>query len=232
MFENLTGKLQQVFKKLRGEGKLTEENMSEVLRDIRMALLEADVNLQVVKQFTDQVRAKALGQDVLNSFSPAQQVIKIVRDELVELLGGSSSKLKFTSQSPTVIFLVGLQGAGKTTTVGKLARWLSKGGHHPLLVSVDVYRPAAREQLAVVAKDIGLPVFSDPSSNSPMDLAVAARNYARSKGHDVLLVDTAGRLHVDETLMTELVQLQSHFQTSQLIYIQYFQHSNLEKSKY
>ncbi|MBF8305297.1 MAG: signal recognition particle subunit (srp54), partial [Acidobacteria bacterium] len=154
MFENLSEKFQRVFKTLRGEAKLTEENMAEALREIRLALLEADVHFQVVKQLLDNVRTKCQGQEVWNSFSPAQQVVKIVRDELVELLGGTTAKLKFSPRIPSVFFLAGLQGSGKTTTTGKLARWLSKGGHHPLLVSVDVYRPAAREQLAVVGREV------------------------------------------------------------------------------
>ena len=151
MFEDLTGKFQRVFKTLRGEGKLTEENIGDALRQIRVALLEADVNFKVVKQLIENIRAKAVGQEVLSSFSPTEQVIKIVRDELLEVLGGDTARMKFASQPPSVFLLTGLQGSGKTTTAGKIARWLQRGGHHPLLVSVDVYRPAARQQLAVVA---------------------------------------------------------------------------------
>src|ERR1700688_1336508 len=154
MFENLQEKLQRAFKSLRGQAKLTEENIDEALREIRLALLEADVNFKVVKQLVDQIRAKAVGQEVLTALSPGEQVIKIVRDELVELLGKDTAKLKFASNPPTVVLMAGLQGSGKTTTSGKLAHWLKQGGHRPLLVSVDVYRPAAREQLKVVAQAI------------------------------------------------------------------------------
>ena len=155
MFENLTDKLQRAFKNLRGQGTLTEENIGEALKEIRMALLEADVNFKVVKQLVDHIREKALGQEVMTALSPAEQVVKIVRDELISILGNDTAKLKFASQPPTVVLMVGLQGSGKTTTSGKLAHWLKKGGHRPMLVSVDVYRPAAREQLKVVAKAIG-----------------------------------------------------------------------------
>src|SRR5439155_8342033 len=159
MFETLSEKLQRVFKNLRGEGKLSELHIEEALKEIRIALLEADVNFKVVKQFTDAVRSKALGQEVLQALSPGQHVVKIVRDELVEILGGTNVRINFASQPPTIIMLVGLQGSGKTTSSGKLAKWLEKGGHRPLLVSVDVYRPAAREQLKVIAKDIGVKLW-------------------------------------------------------------------------
>src|SRR5262247_2904243 len=156
MFETLSEKLQRVFKNLRGEGRLTEQHIEEALKEIRMALLEADVNFKVVKQFTESVKSKAIGQEVLQALSPGQQVVKIVRDELVEILGGSNIRVNFASQPPTVVMLVGLQGSGKTTSSGKLAKWMGKNGHRPLLVSVDVYRPAARDQLKVIAKDIGV----------------------------------------------------------------------------
>src|SRR5581483_10767721 len=154
MFENLTEKLQRAFKNLRGQGKLTEENIGEALRELRLALLEADVNVKVVKELIDCIREKALGAEVMTALSPGEQVVKIVRDELIELLGRDTAKLKFASQPPTVVLMAGLQGSGKTTTSGKLAAWLKKGGHRPMLVSVDVYRPAAREQLKVVANTI------------------------------------------------------------------------------
>src|SRR6185369_1944606 len=159
MFENLSDKLQRAFKKLRGQGTLTEENMNEALREIRMALLEADVNFKVVKELVDHIREKALGQEVMTSLSPAEQVIKIVRDELIIILGKDTAKMKFASQPPTVVLMAGLQGSGKTTTSGKLAHWLKQGGHRPLLVSVDVYRPAAREQLPVVAQAINSLIY-------------------------------------------------------------------------
>ena len=185
---------------------LNEENTREAFREIRLALLEADVNLKVVKQLMDRIQEKALGQEVRESFSPAQAVIQIVYQELQEVLGGSMARLKFASQSPSVYLMAGLQGSGKTTTSAKLARWMQKGGHHPLLVSVDIYRPAAREQLAVAAKAVGVPVYAGAEGASPMALAMAARQEARQKGLDVLIVDSAGRLHIDDELMTELAE--------------------------
>src|SRR6202035_1652230 len=208
MFDNLSDKLQRVFKNLRGEGKLTAENMDAALREIRVALLEADVHFRVVKQFIEAIKEKAQGEEVLAALSPAQQVIKIVRDELIKTLGSHQSKLRFANEPPSVILIVGLQGSGKTTSTGKLARWLSKNGHNPMMVSVDVYRPAAREQLRVVAKDVGLPIYPGaPDETKPLDLARSARREAVNSGRDVLLVDTAGRLHIDDDLMVELQQL-------------------------
>src|SRR5215469_13072099 len=172
MFDNLSDKLQRVFKNLRGEGKLTAENMEAALREIRVALLEADVHFRVVKQFIESVKGKAMGEEVLTSLSPAQQVVKIVRDELIKILGSHQSKVRFANEPPTSILIVGLQGSGKTTTTGKLSRWLSKNGNSPLMVSVDVYRPAARQQLAVIARDIKLPIYAGaPEENKPVDLA-------------------------------------------------------------
>src|SRR5919109_1755946 len=157
MFDNLSDKLQRVFKNLRGEGKLSAENMETALREIRMALLEADVNFKVVKQLVENIKQKAMGEEVLTALSPSQQVVKIVNEELIKVLGSHESKLRYANEPPSVFLIVGLQGSGKTTSAGKLARWLSKNGHSPMMVSVDVYRPAAREQLRVVAKDVGLP---------------------------------------------------------------------------
>src|ERR1700756_43203 len=174
MFETLSEKLQRVFKNLRGEGRLTELHIEEALKEIRMALLEADVNFKVVKQFTEAVKSKAVGAEVLQSLSPGQQVVKIVRDELIEILGGMNVRLNFASQPPTVIMLVGLQGSGKTTSSGKLAKWLEKGGHRPLLVSVDVYRPAARDQLKVIAKDIDVKLFEGNPADKPLALCEGA----------------------------------------------------------
>src|SRR4029077_3405335 len=168
MFETLSEKLQRAFKNLKGEGRLTELHIDEALKEIRIALLEADVNFKVVKQFTDTVRAKAVGQEVLQSLSPAQQVVKIVRDELVEMLGGENVRVNFTSQPPTVIMLVGLQGSGKTTSSGKLAKWMGKKGHRRMLVSVDVYRPAARDQLKVIAKEIGAKIWEGNPGDKPL----------------------------------------------------------------
>src|SRR5437588_7124231 len=196
MFDTLSEKLQRVFKNLRGEGKLTAENMETALREIRMALLEADVNFRVVKQLIEAIKVKAMGEEVLSALSPSQQVIKIVQEELIKILGSHEAKLRFANDPPSVFMIVGLQGSGKTTSTGKLARWLSKNGHRPMMVSVDVYRPAAREQLRVIARDIDLPIYAGtPEETQPADLARSARKEAANTGRDVLLVDTAGRLH-------------------------------------
>src|SRR3989454_10967122 len=207
MFETLSEKLQRVFKNLRGEGNLTEEHLDEALKEIRMALLEADVHFKVVKQFTDAVKAKALGQEVMQSLTPGQQVVKIVRDELVEMLGGTNVRISFAPQPPSVIMLVGLQGSGKTTSSGKLAKWLQRGGHRPMLVSVDVYRPAARDQLKVIAKDIGIKLWEGNPDDKPLQLCQDALREARNTAHDVVIIDTAGRLHIDEALMNELREI-------------------------
>src|SRR3954453_17919711 len=201
MFENLQERLQRAFKSLRGQAVLSEENIQEALREIRLALLEADVNFKVVKQLIDHIQEKAVGQQVLTALSPGEQVIKIVRDELVETLGKDTAKLKFASQPPTVVLMAGLQGSGKTTTSGKLANWLKKGGHRPMLVSVDVYRPAPRDQLKVVAHAIKGPIYvgtlNEANTENVVRLAKEARREAASFGNDVLIVDTAGRLHID-----------------------------------
>jgi len=220
MFDNLSDKLQRVFKNLRGEGKLTPENMEAALREIRVALLEADVHFRVVKQFIESVKAKAMGEEVLSSLSPAQQVVKIVRDELIKILGSHQSKLRFANEPPTSILIVGLQGSGKTTTTGKLARWLSKNGNSPLMVSVDVYRPAARQQLQVIARDVKLPIYAGTAEETkPIDLARSARREAVQTGRDVLLVDTAGRLHIDDQLMEELTQLKDLLQPAEILFV-------------
>src|SRR5438477_9107776 len=198
MFETLSEKLQRVFKNLRGEGRLTDLHIEEALKEIRIALLEADVNFKVVKHFTDTVKSKALGQEVLQSLSPGQQVVKIVRDELVEILGRENVRVNFSSQPPTVIMLVGLQGSGKTTSSGKLAKWLGKNGHRPLLVSVDVYRPAARDQLKVIAKDINVKLWEGNPGEKPLELCQGALREARKTAHDVLVIVKSGRLHLDE----------------------------------
>src|SRR5438128_1668595 len=200
MFENLSDKLQRAFKNLRGQGTLSEENIGEAMREIRLALLEADVNVKVVKQFTEQVKAKALGAEVMTALSPAEQVVKIVRDELIEILGKDTAKLKFASQPPSVVLMAGLQGSGKTTTSGKLAAWLKKGGHRPMLVSVDVYRPAARQQLKIVAEAIKANLYEGKVEQADTPtverLAKEARKEAMNTGCDILIVDTAGRLHI------------------------------------
>ena len=220
MFDNLSEKLQRVFKNLRGEGKLSAENMETALREIRVALLEADVHFKVVKQLIANIREKAMGQEVLTAISPGQQVVKIVHDELVRILGTHQARLRFANDPPTVIMIVGLQGSGKTTSSGKLARWLSKNSHTPLLVSVDVYRPAARKQLSVIAREIKLPIYEGtPEETKPADLVRSARREAMQAGRDVLLVDTAGRLHIDEDLMTELQELKSQLNPTEILFV-------------
>jgi signal recognition particle subunit SRP54 len=219
MFDNLQDKLQRVFKNLRGEGKLTEQNIQDALREIRMALLEADVNFKVVKQLVEGIKEKALGQEVLTALSPTEQVIKILRDELITLLGAEEAKLKYSNNPPSVFMMVGLQGSGKTTSSGKLAKWLSKNGHRPLLVSVDIYRPAAREQLRVVAGQIGQPIYTGAVDGKPLELATAARVEATQLGRDVVIVDTAGRLHIDDDLMIELEQLKEKLQPTEVLFV-------------
>ncbi|HXS96211.1 MAG TPA: signal recognition particle protein [Candidatus Limnocylindrales bacterium] len=220
MFDNLSEKLQRVFKNLRGEGKLTAENMEAALREIRMALLEADVNFKVVKQLVENIKVKAMGEEVLQSLSPSQQVIKIVHEELIRILGSHESRLRFANEPPSVFLIVGLQGSGKTTSTGKLARWLSKNGHRPMLVSVDVYRPAAREQLRVIAKEIGQPIYEGAEGETaPLDLTRSARRETVNNGRDVLLVDTAGRLHIDEELMSELQQLKDQLNPVEVLFV-------------
>jgi signal recognition particle subunit SRP54 len=219
MFESLSDKLQRVFKNLRGEGRISAEHIEEALKEIRIALLEADVNFKVVKQFTDAVRSKALGQEVLQSLSPGQQVVKIVRDELIEILGGENVRIDFASAPPTVIMLVGLQGSGKTTSSGKLAKWLEKNGRRPMLVSVDVYRPAARDQLRVIAKDIGIKLWEGNPNDKPLELCQGALREARNTAHDVLVIDTAGRLHIDEALMNELREIKDVIHPHEILFV-------------
>ncbi|HEX4489262.1 MAG TPA: signal recognition particle protein [Terriglobales bacterium] len=223
MFENLQEKLQRAFKTLRGQATLTEENIGEALREIRLALLEADVNFKVVKDLIDRIQAKAVGQSVMTALSPGEQVIKIVRDELVEVLGHDTAKVKFASQPPTVILMAGLQGSGKTTTSGKLANWLKTGGHRPLLVSVDVYRPAAREQLKVVAQAIKANIYEgkvEQANTATVErLVKEARREAVISGSDVLIVDTAGRLHIDDDLMDEMQSLQRLLNPQEILFV-------------
>ena len=223
MFENLQEKLQRAFKTLRGQATLTEENIDEALREIRLALLEADVNFKVVKQLIDQIRAKAVGQEVMTALSPGEQVIKILRDELVEVLGKDTARVKFASQPPTVVLMAGLQGSGKTTTSGKLANWLKNGGHRPLLVSVDVYRPAAREQLKVVAQAVKSHIYEgevgEANTATVERLVKEARREAIVSGCDVLIVDTAGRLHIDDDLMDEMQSLKKLLNPSEILFV-------------
>src|SRR5436305_1522891 len=223
MFENLQERLQRTFKSLRGQAVLNEENMQETLRELRLALLEADVNFKVVKQFIDQVQAKAVGQQVATALSPGEHIIKIVRDELIEILGKDTARVKFASQPPTVVLMAGLQGSGKTTTSGKLAHWFKNGGHRPLLVSVDVYRPAAREQLKVVAQAIKAQIYhgevSEANTATVERLAKEARREAVNSGCDVLIVDTAGRLHIDDQLMEEMQSLKRLLNPSEILFV-------------
>jgi signal recognition particle subunit SRP54 len=219
MFDSLQEKFQGVFKNLRLQGALTEEAVDATLRDVRLALLEADVNFKVVKELLDRVRVKALDQQVRSSFTPAQEIIRIVRDELVELLGRKESLLTYSKDYPTVFLMVGLQGSGKTTTSGKLALWLTKKKRRPMLVSTDVYRPAAREQLAIIAKEIGIACFDGVAISDPVELALSARKDAADRGHDVLVVDTAGRLHIDEQLMQEVSNLQIRLRPSEILLV-------------
>jgi len=220
MFESLSDKLKRTLKNLRGEGVLTKEHVDAALREIRLALLEADVNYKVAKDFIASVKEKAEGQQVWLELKPSEQVVKIVFDELVELLGGQSSRLVFTKTSPNVVMIVGLQGSGKTTSTGKIARWLAQNQQRkPLLLSTDVYRPAAREQLKVIAKATGQSIFEKPETNDPLELARAALQQARDLGYDTLLIDTAGRLHIDDELMEELVSIKSETHPVEILFV-------------
>lgn len=220
MFESLSDKLQRVFKNLRGEGKLTPENMEAALKEIRIALLEADVHFRVVKQLVEAVKVKAMGQEVMQALSPGQQVIKIVHEELVKILGQHQAKLRFANEPPSVIMMVGLQGSGKTTSTAKLAKWLVKQDRTPLLVSVDIYRPAAREQLAVLAREIKVPIWiGEPGENRPSELVKGAKIEASRAGRDTILVDTAGRLHIDEELMVELDALKAQLNPTEILFV-------------
>jgi signal recognition particle subunit SRP54 len=232
MFENLSEKLQRSFKDLRGQGTLTDENINDALRSIRVALLESDVNLDVTRKIIEDIRAKALGSEVTTALNPSEQIVKIVRDELMNTLGHDTARFKFAPQPPTVILMAGLQGSGKTTTSGKLAQWLKKGGHRPLLVSVDVYRPAAREQLKVVAQSINAQLYEgkldsaaagEPAAKhgtaDVLRLAKEALREARNYACDILIVDTAGRLGIDEQLMDEMAQLKSLLNPSEILFV-------------
>jgi len=218
-FEGLSSKLQDFTKKLRGKSRITESDLNEMLREVKLALLEADVNYKIVKEFVTSVHDKALGQDVLKSLTPGQQVVKIVKDELVELLGGVESKINFSSNPPTVIMLAGLQGSGKTTTAGKLANLLRKQGKKPLLVACDVYRPAAIKQLQVVGGQLNIPVFANETSKDVVHIAKQAMNVAMSKLNDVVILDTAGRLHIDEELMNELKNIKSNVRPHEILLV-------------
>lgn len=218
-FENLSEKLQNTFKKLRGKGVLQEADINEAMREVKLALLEADVNFKVVKEFVAAVKEKCLGAEVLESLTPGQQVIKIVNDELISLMGGTGSKLTYSPSGFTVLLMVGLQGTGKTTTCGKLAAWLKKNGKKPMLCACDIYRPAAIDQLEVVGKSVDVPVYTDRESRVAEDIALAAVKEAQRKGFDVLIVDTAGRLQIDDALMEELVRVKKAVKPHEILLV-------------
>ena len=218
-FEGLSNRLQEITRKMRGKARITESDLKEMLREVKLALLEADVNYKIVKEFINTIQEKALGQDVLKSLTPGQQVVKIVKDELVELLGGVESKVNFTPNPPTIIMLVGLQGSGKTTTAGKLANLFRKQGKKPLLVACDVYRPAAIKQLQVVGAQLNIPVFSNEQSKDVVHIAKQAINVAISKLNDVIILDTAGRLQIDEQLMQELKNVKTAVKPHEILLV-------------
>ena len=217
-FENLSSKLQDVFKNLTGKGKLSEKDVKAALREVKLALLEADVNFKIVKEFIANVTEKAIGTDVLEGLNPGQQVIKVVKDELIDLLGTTQSILTYSSKSPTVYMMVGLQGAGKTTTTGKLAGLLRKQGKQPLLVACDIYRPAAIKQLEIVGKTYNIPVFSMGQQN-PVNIAKASIEYAKENGNDIVIIDTAGRLHINEELMDELENIKKEVRPQEILLV-------------
>ena len=215
-FEGLSAKLDNAFKRLKSKGKLTEADVKEAMREVRLALLEADVNFKVAKDFTNKVTERAIGADVMESLTPAQMVIKIVNEELTALMGTDSSRLQFSSKPPTIVMLCGLQGAGKTTHAAKLGMWLKAQDHRPLLVACDIYRPAAIEQLKVVGSKAGVPVFEMGTEN-PVKIAEEAVKYARDHGNDIVILDTAGRLHIDEQLMQELSDIKAKLDPDEIL---------------
>lgn len=218
-FEGLSEKLQGVFSALKGKGSLTEADIDAAMREVKLSLLEADVNFKVVKEFVANVKEKAIGAEVLNSLTPAQQVVKIVNAELTDLMGGANSKLTYSPRGFTVLMMVGLQGTGKTTTCGKLASWLKQNGKKPMLCACDIYRPAAIDQLEVVGKSVNTPVFTMRESKNPSEIASTAMKEAELKGFDVLIVDTAGRLQIDEALMEELEVLKSNIKPHEILLV-------------
>jgi len=219
MFESLSEKLSRTFKKLRGQGRLTEENIQEALKEVRMALLEADVHYKVVKKFVEDIRQSAMGQEVLDSLTPGQQVIKIVYEELVRLMGGTRQELNLTGRTPFAVMLVGLQGSGKTTTAGKLALHLRKKGRNPYLVPADIYRPAAIEQLKKLGSQVGIPVHDTDKNRKPEDTCQEALALAGTVGADILIIDTAGRLHIDDELMAELVRIKQRVSPTEILLV-------------
>ncbi len=219
MFESLSDKLQNVMKKLKGQTRITEKDLKDMLREVKLALLEADVNYKVVKEFISIIEEKSLGESVMKSLTPGQQVVKIVKDELVELLGSSESKLNISSNPPTVIMLVGLQGSGKTTLCGKLSNYLRKQGKKPMMVACDVYRPAAINQLQTLGKSLNIDVYAEPDNNDVIQISNNALKFARSKLCDVVIIDTAGRLQIDEELMNELVELKKSVRPHEIMLV-------------
>lgn len=219
MFENLSERLQNALGKLTGKGKLSTENVDEAMREVRLALLEADVNYKVVKKFVKKIKERAVGSDVMESLTPGQQVIKIVNEELTEMMGGETEKLDFSGKSPVVILMCGLQGAGKTTTTGKLGLNIKNNNRRPLLVAADVYRPAAIKQLETVGKQVDVPVFSMGDKISPVDIAKASIEYAKKNGHDTVIIDTAGRLHIDEGMMEEIADIKEATNPNEILLV-------------
>lgn len=218
-FEGLSSRLQEITRKIRGKARITENDLKEMLREVKLALLEADVNYKIVKEFISTIQEKALGQDVMKSLTPGQQVVKIVKDEMVELLGGTESKINFTPNPPTIIMLVGLQGSGKTTTAGKIANLLRKQGKKPLLVACDIYRPAAIQQLQVIGKQLNIPVYANETSKDVVKIAKQGIDIAISKLNDVIILDTAGRLHIDEELMEELKNVKTSVKPHEILLV-------------
>jgi len=219
MFDSLTEKLERTFKKLRGHGKLNEKNIQDALKEVRIALLEADVNYKVVKRFVEDIRQRAQGQEVLGSLTPGQQVVKIVDQELTNLMGGTGERLLLEGRTPFTLMLVGLQGSGKTTTAGKLANHLRKNGRHPFLIPADIYRPAAIEQLVKLGSQLGVPVYSPPDNFKPEDICLDAISKAGGVGTDILIIDTAGRLHIDEELMAELARIKEKINPTEILLV-------------
>ena len=219
MFENLSARLQNVFSNLRNRGRLTEKDVDLALREVRMALLEADVNFKVARDFTARVRERAVGEEVMKSLTPAQQVIKVVQLELSDLMGGQAARIAFASRPPTVVMLVGLQGSGKTTSCAKLANLLRKQGHKPLLVAGDVYRPAAIKQLQVLGDQLGVEVFSMGDKTDPVDIAAAAVERGKAMNNSVVILDTAGRLHIDDQMMDELERIKSRVNPTEILLV-------------
>src|SRR3984893_8609058 len=221
MFESLSKRLEGIFNNLSGQGKLTEEDVNAALREVRIALIEADVNLRVARQFVDRVKEKAIGSNVMGSLSPAQQVLSIVNEELIEVLGGTEGKntLDLSGPPPTVIMLVGLQGSGKTTTGAKLANYLRKQGQRPLMVAADMYRPAAVNQLKTLGKQLTIPVYSEPTGADPVDICVNSIGYAREQACTVVILDTAGRLNIDERMMQEVINVRTRVQPREVLLV-------------